>query len=471
MTARFATTLAAWAGVALCASAQSPSLDYELPKPGVAKETPIRFVTTKAAAEWNGLKAFWNATTENGQPVVKLKVPLGLFDAPPVPAENAMTVERWELGRKLYFDPILSSDSTVSCSSCHSPKHGFTDASATSEGIGGKRGGVSAPTVANSAFNLLQFWDGRAASLEDQAQGPPQNPVEMFDGHGNAWHEAIKRIRKNDAYVKMFRDAYGVEPTRDAAAKAIAVYERTVLNGNSIHDRAELAMKVRVAEEESGAFVLQPKDYEKALKAAVGAKDWRGLDALKLDDPATIPQVAARINEGRVLFFGKARCSLCHVGQNFTDSQFHNLGVGAKDGKLSPDAFGRFDRLPLGHKNPEAIGAFKTPTLRGLVATAPYLHDGSEKTLEQVVDFYDRGGNPNAFLAAKMRDPDAEKAAANGGAAPAGRTVHRFDRGVVVPANLGLTATEKTALVAFLRSLEGEVDPLVTDPKAPIPGR
>src|SRR5690606_8585548 len=118
-------------------------------------------------------------------------------------------------------------------------------------GIRNLRGGMNAPTVLNSAYNHLQFWDGRAITLEDQAQGPVENPVEMFAGDGHAWNSAVLRIRKNADYVAQFRQVFGCDPTRDTVAKAIATYERTVLSGNSVHDRAELARTVRIVEEES----------------------------------------------------------------------------------------------------------------------------------------------------------------------------------------------------------------------------
>lgn len=464
-----------------CVHAQA-DLEWLLPKAGLSKQTPIVFVSPKTPAEWKSLKGFWNpAIVDRQDPVtgdkitvqmVKIKLPLGLTEPPNVPIENPMTVERWLLGRDLYFDNVLSSDRSVSCASCHDPKLGFTDQSAVSTGISGLKGGVSAPTVMNSAYNPLQFWDGRAMSLEEQAQGPVGNPVEMFGGDGHAWHAAIKRLREQPVYVKKFETAFGHFPTRDAAAKAMATYERTVLNGNSIHDRAEQAMRERVVEEESGAFVFQPKDYEKALKAAFDAKDKTALDALKLDpvkDAGKIPEVAKQIDQGRALFFGKARCSLCHVGQNFTDGQFHNLGVGVKDGSLGKDSLGRFGALPLGHKNYDMYGAFKTPMLRGLVSTAPYMHDGMEKTLENVVEFYDRGGNANEFLSPKMRDLDAERAYRRAQAAnkkyDGAREVKLVGGTPIAPMALGLSPQEKTSLVLFLRALEGEVDPLVTDPK------
>ncbi|MCS7044870.1 MAG: cytochrome C peroxidase [Gemmataceae bacterium] len=462
-------------------------LDWQLPDPKLrlpfAQEQPIVFVSPQQTAEWQKLKGFWNPTTEEAtdpatglkvtRRIVKLKMPLGLSTPPRVPAENPLTVARWELGRDLYFDPVLSSNGKIACASCHDPRRGFTDQSPVSVGINDQVGGISAPTVMNSAFNPLQFWDGRAATLELQAQGPVQNPIEMFDGKGDAWHLAVQRVRAKGDYAQRFRAAFGTEPTRDAIAMAIAGYERTVLNGNSIHDRAEAAMRRRVAEEESVGFKFKPIDYETVLKAAVADGDTRALKALKLDpsaDAATLKQVAEQINLGRELFFGKARCSLCHVGENFTDGLFHNLGVGVKNGKLPDDGLGRFAALPTGHKSVEAVGAFRTPTLRGLVSTAPYMHDGSEKTLEEVVEFYDRGGNAHEFLSPKMRDLEAEqryRLSKAGGQPYQGPEVKLFGKSQtpIVPFRLGLSAAEKAALVLFLRALEGEVEPLVGDPK------
>jgi len=466
------------------------SLEWELPRDKLrmpfAKERPIIFVSTQNPKEWNKLTAFWTPTTEiaidpaTGAKVerqaVKIKVPLGLSQPPKVPAENPMTVARWELGRKLYFETALSSDGTVSCASCHSPKLGFTDQLPVSAGISGLKGGMSAPTVMNAAYNALQFWDGRAVSLEDQAQGPVQNAVEMFDGKEHAWNRAVFRIRKKDDYTKRFHESFGTNPTREAIAQAIATYERTVLNGNSLHDRADRAMRSRVSEEEGTDFTIKAKDYDKVLKEAFAKKDTLALTTLGAKDPAKTAELAEKINEGRALFFGKARCSLCHVGDNFTDNTFHNLGVGVdKKGKLPADGLGRFARMPLGHKSPEMVGAFKTPTLRGLVGTGPYMHDGGEKTLETVIDFYDRGGNANEYLDAKMRDVEVEKAYLRSkadGKPYKGPEVKLFgpDQKPVRPSKLNLTPAEKAALILFLRALEGEVDAIVSDPAAPIPG-
>jgi cytochrome c peroxidase len=466
-------------------AATEDSYTWQLPraswKLAFKDEQPISFLSrTQNAAAWDKLPHFWNETTEKAidpatgkeveRKVVKIKVPLGLTQGPPIPAENPPTVARWRLGKQLYFDPLLSSDGRVRCATCHNPAKGWTDQQPVSVGIKGQKGGISAPTVLNSAYNALQFWDGRALSLEHQCQGPPQNPIEMFDGSGDAWRLVVERVRSKPAYREQFAKAFGTEPTRDAIAKAIATYERTVLSGNSIHDRAELAMRRRVEEEETGKFETKAKDYETALKDAVARKDVPALGALGLDpekDAAKVPAVAASLNNGRALFFGKARCSNCHAGDNFTDQGFHNLGVGVKNGALPRDAHGRFGQLQPGHKNPELMGAFKTPTLRGLVTSAPYLHDGSEPTLEKVVDFYDRGGNAHEHLDAKMRDFEAERAyllGTQGGPASKGPEVKRFgpEHEPVVPLKLNLTEQEKKDLVLFLKALQGDpVDPVV----------
>lgn len=485
--------LIAWAGVGpLVGAADSKAAvdDHEciLPnekwKTPFKQQQPILFVNrNQNQAEWDALKAFWNPVTETavdpatGETVtrkaVKIKVPLGLTGNPPVPAENPMTVEKWKLGKQLYFDTLLSSDNSVSCATCHDPKRGFTDQANVSTGIFGNKGGASAPTVYNSAYSLLQFWDGRATSLEDQSQGPPQNALEMFNGEGHAWKGVVKRIREKPEYVARFKRVFGTLPTRDTVAKAIAAYERTVLTGNAVHDRAELAMRKRLAEDDSGTAKaeLTAADYAAVLKEAFAKKDVNALTGLHLDpvkdadDADKVAAVAKSIATGRQLFFNKARCNGCHIGDSFTDSAFHNLGVGVKNGKLPKDAAGRYGAQPVGHKNPEMFGAFKTPPLRQLIATAPYMHDGSEKSLEEVITFYDRGGNANEFLDIRMRDEAAERAwlkAQADGTPYKGPKVHVFNGKPIVPLELKLTPQEKKDLVFFMRALQGDpADPIV----------
>ncbi len=435
-----------------------------------AAQVPISFVSRGSDRKlWETLPKYWNEVTEDAndpktgakitRKAIRIKLPLGINLLPPVPIENPMTLARWELGKKLYFDKTLSSNGKVACASCHAPETGFTDRSKFSTGINGLLGGMSAPTVINSAYNRLQFWDGRATSLEDQAQGPVQNPVEMFDGKGHSWNEAVKRVRAKKEYDKLFELEFGHPATRDAIAKAIATYERTVIAGNAIHDRAELAMRSRVADEDSTNFTILPKDYETALKAAFKAKEKNPLEALELNpekDAGKVGEIAKRIDKGRILYFGKAKCSNCHVGESFTDGLFHNLGVGVVDGKLPAGTAGRFGSQPTGHKDPSQFGAFKTPNLRVLLLTNPYMHDGSEATLEAVVDFYDRGGNANENLDPKMRDVNAESDYEKAILAKkpwTGVEVKVFTKAgrPIIPLKLGLTPEEKKDLVLFLR--------------------
>jgi cytochrome c peroxidase len=459
------------------------SCDWQLPDPrwqeqAFRHERPIYFVNrAQMPAEWDRLAAFWNEVAEKvadpgtgaivERKAVKIKVPLGLQQNPPVPAENLMTVAKWELGKKLFFDPILSSDGTVSCASCHDPHRGYTDQAAVSTGIKGSKGSINAPTVLNTAYSPLLFRDGRADSLEHQAQGPPQNSKEMFDGEGDAWRLLVERVRRKEDYRQRFLEAFGTEPTRDAIAKAIASYERLVLSGNSIYDRAERAGRIRG---QSGA---DAQDYETVLREAMTKGDLPALKALNLkpkDSVDTLASVAAQIHEGRVLFFGKARCNLCHTGDNFTDNQFHNLGVGVKDGRLLPEGLGRFASLPTGHKNVALMGSFKTPTLRGLLDTGPYMHDGSEATLEDVIEFYNRGGIANPFLDPLMRKLEGKRSSDNlpanqGSSQEAGEKLPAEGETKIVVRRLRLSREEKANLILFLRALQGDaVDPIIADP-------
>jgi cytochrome c peroxidase len=304
------------------------------------------------------------------------RVPLGVdMDAMNVPDDNPITKEKIELGKLLYFDTRLSKDGTVSCATCHDPSKGFTDQAPVSTGIDGQKGGRSAPTVINTAFNFFQFWDGREPTLEAQALGPIANPIEM----GFTVEEATATIAGIEGYKPFFEAAFGDSAvTSDRIAKAIATFERTVLSGNSPWDRYVYARE----------------------KDALSESAARGLE----------------------LFEGKARCTQCHVGFNLTDGVFHNLGVGMDADK--PD-LGRYDVT----KKESDKGAFKTPTLRDLKKTAPYMHDGSVKTLMEVVELYNRGGEPNEWLDPKMQ-------------------------------KLDLSDQEKADLVAFMESLEGDWEPM-----------
>lgn len=266
----------------------------------------------------------WAGAAPAGTPF-ELKVPLGLED-PPIPDDNPLTVEKVALGRRLYFDPLLSKDNTVSCATCHDPARGWTDQAPVSTGVDGKQGTRSAPTVLNTAFQALQFWDGRAATLEAQALGPIENPVEMAETLDNV----VRKLEAVPSYRAQFEAVFGTGVDRDGIAKAIAAFERTVLAGNSRWDQ-----------------------YESGDKSALSAAEVRGLE----------------------LFRTKANCNSCHAGFNMTDDVFHNIGVGLDNPQ--PD-LGRY----VVTKADADRGAFKTPTLRDITRTAPYMHDGSEPTLE-----------------------------------------------------------------------------------------
>ncbi len=283
---------------------------------------------------------------------VEIEAPLGL---PPVliPADNPPTAETISLGRRLYYDPMLSVDDTVACASCHHPDFGFTDGKPVSEGVNGQKGGRNAPTVFNVAYSTTQFWDGRSPNLENQAEGPVQNPIEM----AHTLEGVEQKLTADPTYQAEFEKAFGPGPiTYAKVEKAIASFERTVISGNSPFDRYFYG------------------GDETALSEA--AK--RGLEILRN------PQ--------------KGNCTACHPIGLFTDNQFHNIGVGVDDqGELTD--LGRYEVS----KNEADRGAFKTPSLRNIALTAPYMHDGSLKTLKEVVDFYIGGGNSNPHLDPQLK--------------------------------------------------------------------
>ena len=312
----------------------------------------------------------------------KLKIPFGLEEtAVVIPADNPMTIKKIELGRVLFFDRRLSEDNTIACASCHLAKFAFTDGMPVSTGIRGQKGGRSAPVSFNRVFSSVQFWDGRAATLEEQSVGPFTNPIE----HGFVKQDImIAKMNKIPGYQMLFMQAFGEDITIGNVGKAIASFQRTVLSGNSPADRFD-----------------------------------QGQDAGAISEAA---------QKGLLLFRDKARCTKCHSGFNFTDEKFHNLGIGWDDNKVD---LGRY----MVTKNPEDIGAFKTPTLREIARSAPYTHDGRFRTLEEVVNFYNKGGVKNPH-----QDP------------------------LIIP--LELTVQEKHDLVEFLRTLNGEGWQQAIAPKA-----
>jgi cytochrome c peroxidase len=278
---------------------------------------------------------------------------------PPVaaPADNPQTAAKVALGAQLYFDGRLSADNTISCATCHDPEKAWANHDATDTGIGNKVGNRNSGTILDSAYMRYQFWDGRAESLEAQALGPIENPVEM----GETLDHVVAKLNAIPEYRQQFRAVFGTDVTPDGIAKAIAAFERTVVSG--------------------------PSPYDRYLAG----------------DTAALSPAATR---GLAVFRGKGGCTMCHSGYALSDQAFHNLGVGMDAAR--PDV-GR----EAVTKNPADRGKFKTPGLRNVALTWPYLHDGSAKTLDDVLELYDRGGVPNANLDARMRPlhlTDAEQA-------------------------------------------------------------
>jgi cytochrome c peroxidase len=273
------------------------------------------------------------------------QVPLGL-PARPASKDNPVTAARVALGRKLFFDPILSADRTVACASCHHPDHGFASVDARPRGVGGRTGNRRAPSLLNRAYGTAFFWDGRAATLEEQALKPIESPDEM----ASSVPEAIRRLKADAGYKDQFAAAFDDGVTADNLAKAIACFERVLLRGDSPVDRFR----------------------QKGQRSAMTKAELHGL----------------------WLYESKGLCWQCHSGKNFTDEAFHNTGV-----TWGGDDLGRF----LVTKNDADRGKYKTPSLRGVKLTAPYMHDGSLKTLEEVVEFYNKGGGANPHLDPAMK--------------------------------------------------------------------
>jgi cytochrome c peroxidase len=293
-----------------------------------------------------------------------LSTPLGLDEHMPVPDNNPITAAKVRLGQRLFFDTALSADRRVSCASCHDPARAFTSGTRVASGVFGRQGVRNVPTIVNRAYGESFFWDGRAATLEEQVLGPVQNPDEM----GLALTAFTARLNQSGVYRREFAAVFADFPSAATAARALASYVRAQRAGNAPYDR-----------------------YRAGDTSALRADAIRGLS----------------------VFRGRANCSSCHSGPNYTDERFHNTGVSWGSG----DA-GRYGVTA----RTEDAGRFKTPTLRQLRFTGPYMHDGSFDDLAAVIDFYDRGGNGNPRL-----DPEV-------------RPLH-------------LTALERRDLVAFLLSL------------------
>ncbi len=294
--------------------------------------------------------------------------------------KNPLTRAKIELGRQLYFDSRLCSDSTVSCASCHHPQEGFARHTPTGVGIGGQKGGRNSPSSYNRILSDAQFWDGRAASLEDQAVGPIHNPIEM----GNTHEGCVDTLKTIPGYAAQFEKIFpGTGVTIDNVGMAIASFERTLVTGPSPYDYHESYKRFAALEEEDLADLKTDSPETFA--------EYERMKLMTEVDPMSESAV-----RGLKLFFSKeVGCSNCHVGANLADELYHNLGVGMS--AKEPD-LGRY----VVTKVEKDKGAFKTPTIRNVALSAPYMHDGSQATLEEVVEHYVKGGTKNPWLSDKI---------------------------------------------------------------------
>ena len=316
------------------------------------------------------LLVLWVGTAAAQQ--LPFKLPLGLQEqAAYVPENNPLTPEKIALGKQLFWDKRWSRNGTIACVSCHDPQHGWADGRRFSLRFDGTTTPRHSPTLINRLFSDTQQWTGTRTSLEDQAMKASDQTPELL----------VKNLGPIEGYRVQFRKVFGTDVTPDGVAKAIAAYERAILSGNSPYDK------------------------------------------FKAGDASALTPAARR---GLALFEGKAKCQACHVGFNFTDESYHNLGVGMNREK--PD-LGRFGMT----KREEHKGAFKTPTLRDVAKRPPYMHDGSMTSLSEVVAFYNVGGVPNQWLSGDVKP-------------------------------LGLDASEMADLVAFMEALTGEVAPEIASP-------
>jgi cytochrome c peroxidase len=329
---------------------------------------------------------------------------IGPLPPAPVPEGNPITPEKVELGKRLFFDARLSADGSLACVSCHLPDQGWTTNTPLSPAYPTNMERRNSQTLINVAYNKALLWDGRAGALEQQALGPIQNPLHMNQN----LDLLVEKLKAVPDYVERFQNVFGTSVSPEGIGKALAAFERTLITRNAPFDR-----------------------YVEGDRQAMSERALRGME----------------------LFQGEARCILCHNGPNFTDGQFHKLGVpdapllshplvqvslrfdakrmNVQEYQQVKEDWGRY----LVTKEEKDKGAFKTPTLRNVTQRDPYMHNGVFQSLEEVIDFYDRGGG-----------------------AVAGKSP------LIQP--LGLTAKEKHDLLAFLRALTGEL-PTVTPPASP----
>ena len=303
------------------------------------------------------------------------QIPIGMENLPASPESNPLTAKKVALGRKLFFDPVLSYNNEISCASCHRPDHGFASADPLALGVDGKKGTRNAPSILNVAYATSFNWDGRSKTLEQQVEGPLTSDVEMGN---SSIEEVVERLKEQSKYAALFREAFELKKndpiSKEHLLQALASFERALIGGGNAVDR------------------------------------FRRQEYTALSKPA---------RTGMWIFESRGGCWKCHSGPNLSDNDFHNTGV----------SFGSEGR-DLGRqnatKNADHQFQFRTPSLRNVALTPPYMHDGSLKSLKEVVEFYNKGGSQEDQKLDRKMKP------------------------------LNLTEEEVDYLVAFLKSLNSQ---------------
>jgi cytochrome c peroxidase len=344
---------------------------------GCSKETTIPVPANLPVSQEEEAESGEAINPEALLAALKNHVPIEPIGEMPIPEDNPITEKKVELGQALFFDPRLSGNNKVSCATCHDPNLGYGDGKPTFEAYNGGHGKRNSPTVINSGYYTTNFWDGRAATLEEQALGPIENPNEM----NQKLDELVEELKAIEGYEDLFLEVFSDGITEQNIAKALAAFERLIVVKDTPYDQ-----------------FLQGKTD------ALTQQELRGLD----------------------LFTGKAFCVTCHNGPNLSDNSFYNVGLNTEDE-------GRFAITG----DDRDLGRIRTPGLYGITHTAPYMHNGSIATLEEVIEYYDRGGDnhPNkSFFMQQFMKP------------------------------IGLSDQEKEELLAFLKVLGGE-PPIFTKPE------
>jgi cytochrome c peroxidase len=421
-------------------------------------DIPLEFVSEKSE-DWNKLPGYWNeypletvfmrVRPQSPDPLeaaiifavgsnleaIKIKVPRGLPESKDfIPASNPPTYGKWLLGKKLFFDQsLLQLGKTVarSCADCHAPATGYTlDGPTPSSSY------RNVPSLLNSVYNRHQFWDGRATALEevllrqlsDEKLPIEDPPSANSPGYLHVFPGLVQRLRGKAGYLDLFQSVFGVDATADSVAKSLATYMRTLLSGDSVYDQA-MAQGREKAD--------QP--LEASLESVLS-------DAALQRLPTTLKakEAAQSIARGYRLFNGSAGCVRCHPAPLYTDEGFHNIGIGDRDE-------GRAARLPYGLKDRRMIGAFKTPTLRNLQVTAPYMHDGKTASLSDVLAYFRDGirHRPADYIDPLLLSGERDE----------------FDQPRA--AGLAISDRELADLELFLRSLRGnDLPAVITGPPA-----